>query len=289
MRSGFQGREIVIEPIALLALVAGLLLLSSGRVFAESIDISVHLSDSVVAASDSVTLTCIVRWDDELIALSSESPPNPELKRLEIGAVSVRFGSITYQGKVYSQRIFSYTLRPLRSGLGLISSLQIGYVTLPDSTPALASSRPLTVRIVIPRRAGDSHSRGLWPWAALALIVGAGAGGIWLWRARRKKSARVNPQVERIEGRLRKLKALTSASRADFYTEAHGLLMQIQFREKAQALAPELEAKLAGWITVAAREKFAPGRGEPGEALRHYVEIESFVRAEILEKRYGVD
>lgn len=265
-------------------LVVGLLGFSSEKAAASAIEISASLSDTVVLASDSLTLTCVVRWDNQLVSLSSESPPTLSLKRLEIGAVSARSESITHEGKIYSQRIYRYTLTPIRSGLGLISAFQIGYVTLPDSIPALAATGQLSVRIVIPDRPGESQSPGVWLWAVLTFTIVSGAVGVWYWRAKGQKSSGVNPDVARLENQLLKLKALTSASRAEFYTEAHGLLLQIESLATAEALSPELEARLAGWIEAAAREKFAPGRGEPGETFRRYVEIESFVRREIFEK-----
>ena len=284
MRSEIHGQGIEvapIAPIALFILAASILIQSPARAAGE-IEVSVSLSDTVMAATDSVILTCIVRWDKKLIELLSESPPTPMLKRLEIGAVRARSSSVTHEGRVYAQRTFSYTLKPLRSGLGMISPLQIGYVTLPDSSAALVSSRALTVRIVIPPGAVERQGPGWWLW--LALIVGAGGAGVWLWQAKSRGSAGVNPHIEGIESQLRKLKALTSASRADFYSEAHRLLVHIQSPGLGCQLPQAPEATLAGWIAEASREKFAPGRGEPGEALRRFVEIESFVRTEVIER-----
>ncbi|MFQ5607776.1 MAG: hypothetical protein ACE5GA_07495 [Candidatus Zixiibacteriota bacterium] len=270
------------------ATISRIALADNGR-----IEISTSLSDSLVVAEDSVILSCEVVWDQDAVHPLSQSPPSLRLKRLEVGSVNSRSGVITRDGRRFTRSVFRYTLRPTRSGLGMIEPLEVAYISLPDSIPLVASSGGMSVRITIPPGVRTESGPGTWLWITLALALAAvSTVAALMMKSRRESGSEIKALERELQLRLGKLKVLTSGSRADFYTEMHSLLSQVcslnvDTPDGALTLdqfEPELERRLERWLAESARSKFIPGRGEPGELLRRFVEIEACLAEEVIHK-----
>ena len=281
--------KMAVRAIALL--VWSGVLTSAGA--AAPVSLSGALDRDSIAFDQPLTLTYSIEWPDSLVALSPETAPIPTLKRLRINSLETRTTPFKRDGLSYMRREYIYHLRATSDGAGVVDPLTVGYLTLADSSAASVSAQEFRVAIASPLPVGKTtNKRTLWLWGgALALFVALGAVALWLLK--RKPKVSDEPQDE-LSRRLARLKSLTAQPRQKFYGELFALLRHalierglvtagrsdsavIVAQLQNAALPDDQRQRLVYWLELSAREKFAPGRGTPGDTLRLYYEVESFI------------
>ncbi|HSG99219.1 MAG TPA: hypothetical protein VLB27_04160 [candidate division Zixibacteria bacterium] len=264
----------------------------TGAAASEPISATAELDRDRIAFDQPLVLTCTVEWRADLVTPEPSVAPTPELKRLHAQSVSTRTAQVDRDGTPFVRREYRYKLTATADGLGVVGPLTFAFMRLADSSSVSVSTAEVSAQIAAPLPvSGGAGNAPLW-FGALALLALIGA--VVFWLLKRKPAAVDEPQDE-LSRRLAQLKALTAQPRAKFYTALYEFLCDgarerglisgragdsaVVVRQlEATPIAGEERAKLIHWLELSAREKFAPGRGTPGDTLRLYYEVESFAR-----------
>jgi len=279
---------------ALFDMVLAMLLLSSAATADDGILLSQSLSNSDLAYEDSTQLEISLQWTGPQSAYLFDRPLQPELLNLKVGAFA---SSITTAGEGAEQtttKVYRFTLIPTGFGLGRIEPVTIPYLQWPDSVPGQLITEAMQLDIAEPiPQADDSSSASLW------LIIGPPIVAIVLFlvlrgrrRNRRANTVVENPHEALVAGFAR-AKAEADNDLKRFQSAVHTLLDG--YLRKDMELDPEAieedslvkaltekgltagrAERLAEWYHEAAKDKFRPVSGGPGEVIRREAELRQF-------------
>ena len=270
---------------------------------AQEVSLSAKLDTSAIAYDGAATLIVKVEWGDlgPRQGIVFTSPPHLKADGLVIGAVTTRVSQFQRGTAPFVAREFSFILRPLKPGRAIIHPAEISYVTLPDSTPGTLMTPELILMVAQPAPPGFMESVSL---ATLVIVILIGAtllaGGVLVYVRRREKL-----NLGEREGQLalsvvvRALATLESAThkpRNEFYAALSDTLSELVIgrvggslkRSQTEAIVTAAEgdislsesarSRLVEWLRLAAREKYTPGLGQPGETVRVFSEVEEFLK-----------
>ncbi len=261
-------------------------------VMAQGISVSQSLSSFNIAFEDSVLFEIELKWEGPQSAYLFGRPLNPAIDGMIIRGFSSSIFSSGDGSDEITTKQYRYVLAPISSGPGQIASVNISYVTWPDSLPGELSTEPMTVVIAEPLPPPPKRDWSLLYWLVGALLVVGSVGTIVLWRRSRNQrpTESVRTVVERFLDDLIVLKVDSGDDHKKFQTGLYRILAEFfegQYGLKADELAEEQLAKelldaglseqarqkITAWFFQAKRDKFSPVTAGPGETIRLEAEI----------------
>ncbi len=261
-------------------------------VMAQGISVSQSLSSFNIAYEDSVLFGIELKWQGPQSAYLFGRPLNPAIDGMIIRGFSSSISSTGDGSDEITTKQYRYVLAPISSGPGQIASVNISYVTWPDSLPGELSTEPMTVVIAEPLPPPPKRDWSLLYYLAGALVVVGSVGTIVLLRRSRNQrpAESVRTVVERFLDDLKGLKTDSGDDHKKFQTGLYSMLAEFferQYGLKAgeyseEQLARELlksglseqaRQKITAWFFQAKRDKFSPVTAGPGETIRLEAEI----------------
>lgn len=281
----------------LIVLWSSVILFAIAATFASGGEISLSsgVDKTDIPFEDSVNLAIMVKWRGDIQQYSFELLPLPETRNLKVIGTSSSISSATEQGQEYTTRAFKYVLRPTGSGVGVVEPIVLKYVAWPDSIPGELSTQRFEVLIAAPLPMPEKSNL---PRAVLIIAVTAVLGAaIVIFILIRRRTPVLPPQKLAEEQFLEGLELTKKESQSDrkvFFTRLYKLLVnyieakygiEASGKTNQMVLAAletsqfpvEQKEKFSGWLALADKEKFAPSAGTPGDIIRLYTEIESFM------------
>ncbi len=261
-------------------------------VMAQGISVSQSLSSFNIAYEDSVLFEIELKWDGSQSAYLFGEPLNPAIDGMIIRGFSSSISSTSDGSDEVTTKQYRYVLAPISSGPGQIASVNISYITWPDSLPGELSTEPMSVVIAEPLPPPPKRDWSLLYYLAGALVVVGSVGTIMLWR--RSLSQRPTESgrtvVEQFLENLALLKQEAGDDHKKFQSGLYRILAEFfkgQYGLKADELSEEqLAGELSGtglneqarqeitaWFFQAKRDKFSPVTAGPGETIRLEAEI----------------
>ena len=261
-------------------------------VMAQGISVSQSLSSFNIAYEDSVLFEIELKWDGSQSAYLFGEPLNPAIDGMIIRGFSSSISSTGDGSAEITTKQYRYVLAPISSGPGQIASVNVSYVTWPDSLPGELSTEPMTVVIAEPLPPPPKRDWSLLYYLAGALVVVGSVGTIMLWR--RSLSQRPTESgrtvVEQFLNDLQVLKTDSGDDHKKFQIGLYRILAEFfkgQYGLKADELSEEQLAKelsgaglseqthqkITAWFFQAKRDKFSPVTAGPGETIRLEAEI----------------
>jgi hypothetical protein len=269
--------------------------LSASSVSGKEISLSAGINKTDVAFEDTVGLTVEIKWQGGIQDYLFEILPLPETQNLKIVGTSSAISSGEEEGAEVTTRKFKYTLKPTASGVGMIEPIVLKYISWPDSVPGELSTQSFKVLIARPLPPPDeSGSSFVIPVIIAAILIIAVA----VLARFRKRSIKPEPEktLEQIFlEELSRARNESSVSRKDFFTRLYksltdyigskyridvaGKTVGVILEELDSSEIPDdRKEKISAWLTLAEKEKFAPGGGLPGDIPRLYTEMDNFFR-----------
>jgi len=276
-------------------ILGGIFLLYGSVAVGQEISLSTSIDKTEMAFEDSLTLNLLVEWEGDMAGYVFEVFPLPETENLQVLGTSSAVSSRHENNREITSRKFRYTLRPTLAGVGIIRSIVLNYVQLPDSLPGLLTTQEYKVIISEPVVKPDESRRG--GLFVVILIIGSvviiAIMGLWFVRRRRHDRVPVTTAEEKVLDKLIIIKSESQTDRKQFYIRVYKTLATY-IEEKfglatsgrtSAAIIGALESieigldtrdKLAGWLAQAEKEKYAPSGGEPGDTIRMITELEEY-------------
>ncbi|UCD17932.1 MAG: hypothetical protein JSV44_03230 [Candidatus Zixiibacteriota bacterium] len=262
-------------------------------VFGEQISLSANLDKTEIRFEETVSLTLEVRWVGDITSYRFEVFPLPETENLKVLGTTSAISSAQEQGREITVRTFQYEFQPTASGTGVVMPILLSYVAMPDTMPGQLSTQQFTVAIAEP--IPEPQMRGLrwYHYLALALIVIViVVAGVYIRKRARERIEPVKTPEDELLSALAPIKDESHLDRKLFYTRLYKLLLDYAERKhhiptggkmlqdifnamEAAEVPVDEKGKLSGWLSLADREKFSPGGGEPGDTIRLITEIEN--------------
>jgi hypothetical protein len=277
-----------------LYILSTLLIGLAGPLTAQEISLSGGVDKTDIAFEDSLTLAVEIKWVGDITSYSFGLLPLPETENLQVVGTSSAISSSTEEGRDTTTRTFRYALRPTGSGVGIIEPIVLSYIAWPDSIPGELTTQQFKILIAAPLPTEDDGR--LFPIVIVsvgAVVVIAVVGVLILRRRRRAAPEPVRTAKERFLGEFEAVKKEAQSDRRLFFTRFYKLLIDYLADEYGLSvtgkttrlileeldeldIALERKQKIAQWLELAERGKFAPGGGSPGDVLRLVTEIDSF-------------
>ena len=261
-------------------------------VMAQGISVSQSLSSFSIAYEDSVLFEIELKWEGPQSAYLFGRPLNPAIDGMIIRGFSSSISSTGDGSNETTTKQYRYVLAPISSGPGQIASVNISYVTWPDSLPGELSTEPMTVVIAEPLPPPPKRDWSFLYYLAGALVVVGSLGMIVLWRRSlsRRPTETVRTVVEQFLDNLRVLKTDSGDDHKKFQTGLYSILGEFfkgQYGLKAgeysegqlarellkSGLSEQARQKITAWFFQAKRDKFSPVTAGPGETIRLEAEI----------------
>ncbi|MCK4461954.1 MAG: hypothetical protein KAW46_09115, partial [candidate division Zixibacteria bacterium] len=232
--------KVLVLSICLCALVPS--------VMAQGISVSQSLSSFNIAYEDSVLFEIELKWEGPQSAYLFGRPLNPAIDGMIVRAFSSSVFSSGDGSDEITTKQYRYVLAPISSGPGQIASVNISYLTWPDSLPGELSTEPMTGVIAEPLPPPPERDWSLLYWLVGAFLVVGSVGTIVLWRRSRNQrpTESVRTVVERFLDDLQVLKADSGDDHKKFQTGLYRILAEFfkeQYGLKADELAEEQLAK----------------------------------------------
>ena len=279
-----------------------LILIVIPPVWADGISVSQSIDASDIPYEGEAHFEVVITWNGPQSAYLFDQPLRPQFTRLKGQKFSSSIGSVGVGPEEVTTKRYSYTLKPVESGVGRIEPITIPYLAWPDSVPGQLITEAMTINIAAPVPVEESGGLGLAGIIIIIIIVAAlGLGGWWFVRQRAKRRAKpvVKSPAEIFLERLEELKNDSAGDLKQFQTGLYRHLLD--FLRERYGLRPEGESvkivvealnevripdnqreKLAAWLERAEKEKFTPVTSAPGETLRLEAEIREFFENNML-------
>ena len=259
----------------------------------EDLSLSARLDKTEIEFDETVTLVLEIRWTGTIADYRFGILPLPETEHLAVKGSSSAISSEEHDGQDITSRTFRYEFKPTKGGIGRILPITLEYVTLPDSIPGQLTTQEYTVRIAQPVQINKPSGLAWYYYVIIAVIVVGAVIVVMLIIKKGRKP--ITPETTPERALLEKLAGIREEGQTDrkiFYTRLYKLLIDYIGRKHGIAvvggMTPDVIAamdekdiplgekeKLAGWLTLADREKFAPGGGE---TIRLITEIENYMQ-----------
>nr|MBN2276747.1 hypothetical protein [candidate division Zixibacteria bacterium] len=284
--------------MSIIYLVLAFIGVISNPVLAGEISLTGTVDRTEMAFEDRLNLELQIRWQGVITDYTFEIMPLPTTENLKVVGTSSTISSTLEDGVDYTTRSFKYSLQPTGSGIGAIEPVTFNYVSLPDSIPGQLTTQRFTVQIAKP--AARPQETGTVPYiiiyVTILVIIAAVVAVIIIIRKKRAARAVPEPSLEdKFRDQMETLKKEAGGDRQLFFTRFYRLILLyleskfgIKTAGKTTALIlanlektdmpPERQEKIAGWLKQAEQEKFAPGRGTPGDVMRIITEVDDFLR-----------
>lgn len=259
--------------------------------------LSARLDRADIKFEETVDLTVEVKWTGDILDYNFKIFALPQAERMRVLGTTSKISSDLENGVEITTRTYQYTFQPTEAGKGVIYPITLNYIAMPDSVPGELSTPELSVIIAEPVAVKKTEmGRTLWVFIiGLVFLVGGLAVFVIVLRRRAKPREPIITPSEHLLGELDKIKKESAGDRQAFFTRLHKALLHyiekqyqldllgltleaIVSRINALEIAEDDKSRLAKWLKMAEKEKFAPGTGSPGEALRLATEIENFVK-----------
>lgn len=281
-----------IDIILIFLLVLGI----AGTAVSDELSLSASLDKTAIGFEEKVTLVLEIRWTGTIADYRFGMLPIPETERLAVQGSSSAISSDEREGQDITTRTFRYEFKPTKGGTGRIYPITLEYITMPDSVPGQLMTQELTVLIAPPMKKVEETGLAWYYYVIIAVIVIGVVIAVIVFVI--KRGASVEPEVKPEQAVLVKLAGIREDGQADrkaFYTRLYRLLLDYITQKYGVAVSgmmpqdvmaaldekempPGEKDKLSGWLTLADREKFAPGGGEPGDTIRLITEIENHMQ-----------
>ncbi len=263
------------------------------------IKVEAFLSATRMSFNDTATMTLRLTWAENEFDPQERKAPNLELRRMRVGSVTAKNRPYTAGGKKRISQEYIYTLIPISSGLGVISPVRVDFLRKSDSRIGSVVSPQLQVTILLPEIIKDPSDSNLR--VITFVLIGLFVLGAFVFIVLRKKRGQdiaqknqLSEKQSRLDSALEALKTASSGTKAEFFDSLYEFLYALLrdgewitarkgdsdsvLDELSQASLPEdTKRQLSAWLELSSHEKFSPGRGTPGETLRVYYEVESFM------------
>ncbi len=261
------------------------------------LSLSAELDKTDIKFDETINLTIEVKWTGNLQDYGFKIFSLPKTDRLKVLGTTSKIASNIENGAEVTTRTYKYTFKPIEAGQGVIYPITLDYVAMPDSTPGQLETQEFSVMIAKPvavKKSGGSHV--VWFVIVGLFIIFSVAGVIIILHYRRKaaKEPVLSPDDELL-AELERIKKEVAGDRQAFFTRLYkailhyiekmydldlqGLTLEAVGDKLGGSNIPEArKEQLMGWLKLAEKEKFAPGTGSPGEALRLATEIENIVK-----------
>ncbi len=261
------------------------------------LSLSAELDKADIKFDETVSLTIQVKWTGNLRDYSFKIFSLPKTDRLKVLGTTSKIASNIENGAEVTTRTYKYTFKPIEAGQGVIYPITLDYVAMPDSIPGQLETQEFNVVIAKPaavKKAKSSHI--VWYVIIGLFIIFSGAGVFIILHYRNKAPKEPVLSVDdELLAEIERIKKEVAGDRQAFFTRLYkALLHYIENMYDLDLLGLTLEAvgdklgnsnipeakkeQLMGWLKLAEKEKFAPGTGSPGEALRLASEIENIVK-----------
>lgn len=268
--------------------------LLAGSVCADAISVSQSLDAFDIPFEDTVGFEITLTWTGPQSKYYFGRPLEGSFERLKVGRFSSSISSSGSGPDEITTKQFRYELIPTAPGRAIIRSIAIGYLLWPDSIPGELVTEEMSVRVAEPLPVEKEENRSsVWWFAGVAILVMSG-GGVTVWIIRRRRPVEIERSPEDLF--LDKLSDLKKESGADLkkfqaglylslsdylmvrYSLAVGSLREEKLEEAlvVVGLSKGRAARIAGWLSRAQKDKFAPVQAGPGETVRLEADIRSF-------------
>lgn len=271
-------------------------LLAAGSITrADGINVSQSLDHAAIAYEESATFEIKLTWNGPISAYLIDGPIRLDLQRLTVERYASSISASGSGPNEITTKTFTYTLKPSASGLGLIESLEISYISWPDSIPGTIFTSSLEISIANRQKKSELSSG----WRNNTTVIGlgililagmVGAGALVFVRRRKRSMENVKSPVERFLAELRNLKTEAGSDLKLFqiglfkylviFLSEHCSLKlagltsdEIIARLDSTNLTLSQRDSIAGWLRRAEREKYSPSTASPGETIRLETEI----------------
>ncbi len=279
----------------LIAAILILFLLVNLQSAAADISLSAHLDKTNISFESSVELSLEVKWQGGIDRYAFEILPIPTTKNLQVMGTASSISTHQEAAVDMTIRTFNYAFKPTQGGIGTIEPIILRYVLMPDSIPGELSSQRFQIMVAEPIPKKESSRLPLFL-AIVGFVAVLSTSAIYLIFTKRKEKAAIEPAKAPEEIFLENLAVLKKESQSDrkqFFTRLYRLFilfieakynLPCQGRATSDLLAElenleishESKERLADWLTLTGKEKYAPISGEPGDVVRLISEIENF-------------
>lgn len=271
---------------------------------AAGISVSQSLDKSEIPFEGEANFQIVLTWDGPQTAYLFTKPLSPDFTGLKVQQYSSSVKSAGSGADEVTTKTYSFTLKPVKSGLGTIEPVTIEYMTWPDSVSGQLVTEPMSIQIAtaVPvEPEGKPH--GLLLLILLgALVVIA----IVSWMIRSRISRRTPAEVVKTPAEmfLDNLAQLRLESGNDVKKFQTGLYKQLVLFLKAQfnvepsgpaaedvvaalqvtTMTDAQKEKITNWLVRAEKEKFSPVAVAPGETIRLESEVRDFFEKNMMNK-----
>ncbi|MBN2226907.1 MAG: hypothetical protein JW763_06050 [candidate division Zixibacteria bacterium] len=260
------------------------------------LSLSARLDKTDIAFEETVSLVLEVRWTGTIADYRFGILPLPETEYLAVQGSSSAISSEEQDGQDITTRIFRYEFKPTKGGIGRILPITLEYLTMPDSISGQLTTQEYSIQIAPPVVLAEPTGLAWYHYVIIAVVL---AGAVFvvvliIKKGRRPVAVETTPEQTMLE-KLSEIRGEGHIDRKVFYTRLYRLLLDYIDRKYEIAIVggmtPDVIAalddkeiprgekeKLAGWLTLADREKYAPGGGEPGDTIRLITEMENYMQ-----------
>jgi hypothetical protein len=268
--------------------------LLAGSVSADAISVSQSLDAFEIPFEDTVGFEITLTWTGPQSKYYFGRPLEGSFERLKVGRFSSSISSSGFGPDEVTTKQFKYELIPTAPGKAIIRSIAIGYLQWPDSIPGELVTEEMSVRVAEPLPVEkEKNQSSVWWFAGAAILVAAG-GGVTVWIMRRRRPVEKERSPEEIfldklsdlkkeaGADLKKFQSGLYLSLSDFLMKRYSLAVRSLHEEKLEealvegGLSKGRAVRIAGWLSRAQKDKFAPVEAAPGETVRLEAEIRSF-------------
>lgn len=267
--------------------------LLAGSVSADAISVSQSLDAFEIHFEDTVGFEITLTWTGPRSKYYFGRPLEGSFERLKVGRFSSSISSSGSGPDEVTTKQFKYELIPTAPGRAIIRSIAIGYLLWPDSIPGELVTEEMSVRVAEPLPVEKEELPGsIWWFAGAAVLVAGGGVTVWILRRRRPVEIKRSPEeifldklgdLRKESGAdLKKFQAGLYLSLSDLLTARYSLAVRSIHEEKLEEALVEVglskgrAARIAGWLSRAQKDKFAPVEAAPGETVRLEAEIRNF-------------
>ncbi len=258
---------------------------------ADGMTVSQSIDRTSVAYEDSARFEIVLTWNGPQSAYLFSQPLSPQISGLRIHGFSSSIKSTGEGDAEITTKAYRYTLVPVKSGVGRIEPVSIGYLTWPDSLPGELVTEAMTVNIAPPKPVEPEDSNVLVLIVAIVVVAGLVVAGFVVRRSRAKKPGEpvrtalqifldgltdirkeAGNDLKEYQTRLYRIMSGFLAARYDIKVddlsddELHEVLGKT-------GMTQEAKEKVTGYLLAARRDKFRPVSSAPGDTIRLETEI----------------
>ena len=275
-----------------------ILLMLATAVAAQDITVSQSVDRTSMAFEDTAHFRVTLTWTGPPQRYLFNKPLRLDADNMAVTRFSSSVSSRGSGDEEVTTKVYDYDIAPTLSGNGTIRRLEIEYLLWPDSINGTLATDPVVIQIANPRPKESSQNLGILPYLGGGFVVTGGVVVVVVFlalRKRRRNRAPVQTKSPR-ERFLEDLTVVRAEAGHDLKKFQTGLYRALSGYLKARydvdtnnlsgaALAERLKdanadpsqvEPIAGWLTRAEREKFAPVAAPPGEVMRLEAEIRQF-------------